>query len=429
MTRLRVVLALGILALVGALVTGRDMFYQLTYAIALTLLLSLFWAWTGVRWLRFARKTHIRHAQVGQPLEERLAVRNTGRLPKLWLEVNDESNLPGHHAGFVVSNLAPGSERAWSVRTTCQERGRFTLGPLTLTSGDPFGLFRISRKIPATSTIIVYPGTVDLRMFPLPIGYLPGGDALRRRTHYVTTNASGVREYAPGDGFNRIHWPSTARRDRLIVKEFELDPLADVWIVLDMHRDAHQDAGTFEWRRQLQELDRLPPWVKRPKRLELPPSTEEYAVTAAASIAQYFLRHDRALGLAAMGQRREVVQADRGERQLNKVLETLAVLHAEGMFPLQEVLMAEGMGLPRGTTLIIVSSSVDTRWATAARHLDRSGLNVVAVLVDPQSFGGLPGMGAVAAQFTVSAIPNYVIRKGDLLEDVLGKAVPLRRAV
>ena len=429
MTRLRMVLALGILSLIGALVTGRDMFYQLAYAIVLVLVLSLFWAWTGVRWLRFARKTHIRHAQVGQPLEERLAVRNTGRLPKLWLEVDDQSNLPGHHAGFAVSNLAPGGERGWNVRTTCQERGRFTLGPITVTSGDPFGLFRLSRKVPATSTIVVYPGTVDLKMFPLPIGYLPGGDALRRRTHYVTTNAAGVREYAPGDGFNRIHWPSTAKRDRLIVKEFELDPMADVWVMLDMHRDAHYDAGPFQWRQQLLELDRQPPWVRRPKRLDLPPSTEEYAVTAAASIAQYFLRHDRALGLAAVGQRREVIQADRGERQLSKILETLAVLRAEGRFALQEILAAEAMGLPRGTTLIIVSSSIDTRWPVVARHLDRSGLNVVAVLIDPEGFGGPPGIAAVSAQFTVSAIPNYIIRKDDMIEDVLGKAVPLRRAV
>jgi uncharacterized protein (DUF58 family) len=345
------------------------------------------------------------------------------------LEVNDESNLPGHHAGFVVSNLTPGSERGWSVRTTCQERGRFTLGPIMVASGDPFGLFRLSRKIPATSTIVVYPGTVELRMFPLPMGHLPGGDALRRRTHYITTNASGVREYAPGDSFNRIHWPSTAKRDRLIVKEFELDPLADVWVILDMYRGAHHDAGTFQWRQQLQELDRQPPWVRRPRRLNLPPSTEEYAVTAAASIAQYFLRRDRALGLAAVGQRREIIQADRGERQLNKILETLAVLRAEGQFPLQEILMAEAMGLPRGTTLIAVSASVDTRWPTMARHLDRSGLNIVAVLIDPESFGGPPGIGAVAAQFVAAGIPNYVIRKDDVMEDVLGKAVPLRRAV
>ena len=429
MTRLRMVLALGILALIGALVTGRDMFYQLTYAIVAMLVLSLFWAWTGVGWVRFSRKTRVRRAQVGRPLEERLAVLNTGRLLKLWLEVRDESNLPGHHAGFVVSNLSARAERGWSVRTTCQERGRFTLGPVTLTSGDPFGLFRVSRKVPATSTVVVYPATVDLRQFPLPVGQLPGGDALRRRTHYVTTNASGVRDYAPGDGFNRIHWPSTARRDRLIVKEFELDPLSDVWVILDMHRDAHCDAGTLEWRQRLLQLDRMPPWARKPFRLDLPPSTEEYVVTAAASIAQYFLRRDRALGLVAIGQRREVVQADRGERQLTKVLETLAALHARGDIPLAQVLTAEAMGLARGTTLVIASSSVDMRWPIVARHLDRSGLNVVSVLVDPQSFGGPPGIGAVAAQFTMAAIPAYVIRKGDVMEEVLGKAVPLRRAV
>jgi len=429
MTRLRTVLALGFLCLIGALVSGREVFYQLTYAIVVVLLLALFWAWTGVGWLRFSRQTRVRRAQVGRPLDERLAVRNTGRLPKLWLEVDDRSNLPGHHAGFVISNLAAGSDRGWTVRTTCQERGRFTLGPVVLTSGDPFGLYRVSRKIPATSTVVVYPATVNLRMFPLPVGRLPGGDALRRRTHYVTTNASGVRDYAPGDGFNRIHWPSTAKRDRLIVKEFELDPLSDVWIVVDMHRAVHHDAGVQEWRKQVQAIDSLPPWSRKPRRIDLPPSTEEYAVTTAASIAQYFLRHDRALGLVAVGHRREVIQADRGERQLNKILETLAVLHAQGEFSLREVLAAEAMGLPRGTTLIIVSSSPDTRWAVAARHLDRSGLTVVAALIDPQSFGGPHGIGEVAAQLTLAAIPNYVIRKGDLLEEVLGKAVALRRAV
>ena len=74
------------------------------------------------------------------------------------------------------------------------------------------------------------------------MGILPGGDALRRRTHYVTTNASGVRDYAPGDSYSRIHWRSTARRDRLIVKEFELDPLADIWIVPDMSVFGHTSA-------------------------------------------------------------------------------------------------------------------------------------------------------------------------------------------
>ena len=82
--------------------------------------------------------------------------------------------------------------------------------------------------------IIVYPPTVPIHRFATPIGTLSGGEAVRRRAHFVTTNAAGVRDYQPGDSFNRIHWRSSARRDRLMVKEFELDPLADVWIFLDL---------------------------------------------------------------------------------------------------------------------------------------------------------------------------------------------------
>ena len=79
---------------------------------------------------------------------------------------------------------------------------------------------------------MVYPPTYPLPGFSPPVGQVSGGDALRRRTHYVTTNVAGVRDYVPGDSFNRIHWPSTARTNRLIVKEFELDPLSDVWLML-----------------------------------------------------------------------------------------------------------------------------------------------------------------------------------------------------
>ena len=85
--------------------------------------------------------------------------------------------------------------------------------------------------------MIVYPATIELPAFAQPLGQLPGGEVMRRRTHYVTTNVAGVREYAPGDSFNRIHWPLTARAGRLIVKEFELDPTADIWLFLDMQQE------------------------------------------------------------------------------------------------------------------------------------------------------------------------------------------------
>jgi uncharacterized protein (DUF58 family) len=414
MHRLRTVVLLTLFSLGSGLITGRSVFYHLAYLFGAMILLALVWAWIGISWVHLKRQTRARRAQVGRALEERFSVRNGSTLPKLWLEVRDGSNLPGHFASHVVNALPPRQERAWTIRTVCRERGRYTLGPITLFSGDPLGLFKFRRSLKPTSNIVVYPATVDIPFFPLPTGLLPGGDALRRRTHYITTNASGVRDYVPGDSFNRIHWRSTARRERLIVKEFELDPLSDVWIFLDMNRDVLAELPDDK----ATQPDDSPFWI-RPKQFRLPPSTEEYAVTTAASLAQYFLRRDRALGLVSYGQRREIIQADRGERQLTKVLETLAVLRAEGNVPLPELIRAEAQQLPRGTSVIVITSSNDIQWVVTARQMERAGLRVVAVVVDAGTFGGSPETRGVAAQLAATGTPTYLVKRDDSLEQAL----------
>ena len=419
MTRVRTVILVGLVTLALGLATSRTIFFTVFYVIAIVLIVTYVWSRNALSRVQLVRQTRARRAQVGSTLSETFVLRNRSPIPNMWLEMEDESDMPGHHASYAVSSMPARTEYAWTVRTICRERGRFRLGPITLISGDPFGLFRIKYHLPHTSNIVVYPNTVSLRSFPLPIGVLPGGDALRRRTHYITTNAAGVRDYEPGDPFNRIHWPSTARKDRLIVKDFELDPLADVWIMIDLWSGVHYGD------RHLPEIDleeTTNVLLKRAAALTvtLPPSTEEYAVSAAASIAQFFLRRDRTLGLVALGQRREVLQADRGERQLDKILETLAVLRAQGIVPFEEVLYRETPALPRGTTLVLISSSTDPRWAQVARHLKRSGLHVTAVVLDAKSFGGPPGTDKVVAELAASGIPISLVRNGDQLEEVLG---------
>lgn len=420
MTRVRTVAIIGLAALFLGLATSNTAFFTVFYVIVLVLLLTYFWARIALSRVQLVRQTRARRAQVGSALNEIFTLRNRGVVRNMWLEVDDESDLPGHHASQIISNLSAKTEYAWKIRTYCRERGRFRLGPITLTSGDPFGLFRIKYHLPNTSNVVVYPRTVTLRSFPLPIGMLPGGDALRRRTHYVTTNAAGVRDYAPGDPFNRIHWKSTARKDRLIVKEFELDPLADVWILLDLWSGTHYgDRHVPEV--EVDEMEVL--FRQNAPHFTLPPSTEEYAICAAASIAQFFLRRDRTLGFMAIGQRREVMQADRGERQLEKILETLAVLRAQGNVAFEELLYRETPALPRGSTLILISPSPSPKWAQVARHLKRSGVYVTAVVLDVKSFGGPPGTEDVVAELAASGIPISVVRNGDPLEEVLSTSM------
>lgn len=416
-----ILLLLTLGALTGGLMTGSDLYFSLFYLLGGVLLLSLLWTWMSVNWVRLGRYTRTHRAQVGRHIEERFHIVNTSLIPKIWLELRDESTLPGHHASHVAHGLSSRGEQGWTVRTLCRQRGRFRLGPMRLMAGDPFGLWQMQRKLSATSAVVVYPMVFPLHAFALPIGMISGGDALRRRTHTVTVNASGVRDYQPGDSFSRIHWPSSARRDRLIVKEFELDPQADVWIFLDMSRDAQFGVPAEEHPEDADPLE----WLHATK-VELPQSTEEFVVAAAASIAQYFIRQGRAVGLAAYTGGREIVQADRGERQLARLLETLAVVRAEGRVPFDEVLAVEAQHLPRGTTLIAITASTDQGWALALHELSRRGLRPVATLMDAATFHGPSGAPELAALLNAHSIPTYLVRSTDRLDEVLS-STPLQR--
>jgi uncharacterized protein (DUF58 family) len=355
---------------------------------------------------------------VGRPLEERFAVRNTSWMPKLWLEVRDNSSLPNHFSSQVVTGIGRNERFTWRVNTICRERGRFQLGPIQLKTSDPFGLFPMQRDLTPTTHVVIYPLTFDIHQFALPIGMLPGGDALRRRTHYVTTNASGVRDYAPGDSFSRIHWRSTGRRGRLIVKEFELDPLADIWIIPDMSVYDHLSQSTPR-NQSTTSKDVLA--VMKEASFSLPESTEEYTVAIAASLAQYFIRRDRNVALMGYGQSNEIVQPDRGERQMNRILETLSVLKAEGRIPIADLLTAESQMFPRGTTVIVVTPTTRSRWGATAQHLVRRGLRVVTVFVDPKSFGGPASSVAVADLLVGNGMVSYLVNKGDDLTAVLSQ--------
>lgn len=420
MSRYRVILLLFIVTLAGALGSGKSLWWSFAGALFALIGVSVLWAWFGVNWLRVRRRTLTHVAQVGQTLDEEFMLTNLSRIPKLWVEIRDQSTLPGHFASRVVGLIGPLKWRGWRISTFCSQRGRYTLGPLLVRSGDPLGIYQMERAIQKISNILVYPAIFEFREFPLPAGYLPGGEALRRRTHYVTTNASGVRDYMTGDVINRIHWPLSMKRQRLTVKEFELDPMSEIWIMLDL--DFGAQAGMPQPDTDVG-ADDLTETAHTTRTFMLPPQTEEYAVSMAASVAQHFLRQDRAVGLVTYAHHREVLSSDRGERQINKMMEMLSALRADGAVPFDRVMRAEGAVLPRGATVIAISPSSDVSWALSTQQMVRSGLRVVAVVVDAQSFGGTePAAPVIGALAEAGAIVR-VVKRGEPLPTAIERSV------
>jgi len=396
---------LMILSLLIGLFTGRARFFTLAYLIAGLMVISLFWAWLSVRGIAIGRSTRTRRSQVGRIFRESFKVRNVGLLPKLWLEVRDHSNLPGHRASHVVPTLFTRGTYNWDVETTCVVRGEFQLGPLTIISGDPFGFFQTPRRINVTERIIVYPMTVPVNDFFLPMGFLSGGNAQRRLTHQVTTNATSVRDYVNGDSLNRIHWRTTARTGKLMVKEFELDPLVDIWLFNDFSSDSLYEDPSVQRSGQIGNII--------PGTQTIPPSTEEYGVIVAASLAKYFVEGERAVGYAAYTPYRQVFQPDRGNRQLTRILQALAVARSKSTQSLKEMLSLETPHFTRGTTLIVITSSLDINWVAEAQILMRRGIRPMCIFVDPATFDTNNNSDEMRGMLQLAKIPTLVVSKND----------------
>jgi uncharacterized protein (DUF58 family) len=407
-------------AWVLALNTGRDLAFSLAYLLTGILAVSFLWSWNSVRGISVRRLTRTRRSQVGQYAEEQFEVSNQNLWPKLWLELEDRSTLPWHAASRVVNSLRHNGTQRWLVKTLCTQRGRFRLGPVVLHSGDPLGIFHNQQLLASTGYLVVYPLTLDITSFEPSVSELSGGEARHRRTYQITTNVAGVRDYVTGDSLNRIHWPTSARSRRLMVKEFELDPTADVWIYLDLFAPA---AASLPWTPQAPEpaLFAAQTRQKRRSRLELPPNTTEYGVTIAASLARYFISRNRAVGMNSRGRTREIVQADRGERQLNKFLEALAVVDAAGDLPFGDLVATDGVRLNRNDTLVAISADNSPGWAAALQMLQRRGVNSVAVVLDGATFGAPRDYDPLLSELTATGIPSYRIRRDDPLDRILSE--------
>ena len=413
---------------ISALTVGSRLFFYLAYVLAAVLVSAFIWSQVSRRGLAVRRVIQPSTAQVGQVIHESIEIRNLSWLRKLWIEVRDRSTLPGHQVGAVVT--LPGNKaKRWNVRTRCLRRGLYRLGPTLIQTGDPFGLFQTSRLFDTKGELIVYPATAPLSSFGLPTSDLPGGTRTQRRAYHSTPNAAGIREYQAGDPTNRIHWPISARTQKLMVKEFELDPTADLWLVLDLQEDVHVSAnepgGGNGHRSELRQFGQgvavRSTTLTETIAIPLDPTTEEYSIAVTASLASYFLEQGKSVGLIAWGQHKVTLPADRGGRQLVKMLRALAVLRAEGTVGLGEILTAESRHFSRQDTIVVVTPSLDESWVAALQVQLYKGITSVAVLVEPGTFGGEGNPMLLVSALSAIKVPSYLVKRDDAIDAALGQ--------
>lgn len=349
-------------------------------------LIGALWARSLASGLQVTRETRFSWKQVGDTLMERYTLINEGWASAEWLELIDHSTVFG---STVVMGVPAHSSLRRHKQVICNRRGVFTLGPTTLRSGDPFGIYEVEVRDPSSASLMVMPPIMQLP----GVEVAPGGRAGEGRPRQVmlerTVSSSRVTEYAPGDSLNSIHWPTSARLDSLYVRRFDSTPAADWWIVLDL--DQAVQVG--------QEQD----------------STEEAAIVLAASLADRALRERHPVGLTAdEGRIWLPPRADAAQRW--EIL--LALTHAStSESTLGELLRGLRNSIRASSSLIIISCSTNGEWVGDLFPLLLRGAVPTVLLLDPISFGGSASPSRAVEALSRAGLQHTLIQK-ELLDPV-----------
>ena len=374
-------MAIGFLGLLVLLVPSRVWHYLFVSFLA-TYGLSYAWTRSLARGIQVARRYESSLVQVGDNLIEDFVLANRSVFPAPWLELRDWSDLPGYSVSVAFGVGAQAEER-WRAGGICRQRGQFRLGPWRVTTGDPFGLFEAVGEAGVVADLLVYPPIGKAPEVALQRGRDSGGRSHMQHSLEQTITASRVREYVAGDPPRYIHWPTSLRTRALMVKDFDLEPSGDLWLVLDMQR-----------------------WVQAG---ELDRSTEEYMVLAAAALAAKALDRNQAVGIIAYGGERLFVPPGKGDSQHWRIMRELATVRAQGEWPIVRVLETEKWNLGHGTSVVVLAPSAAADLPVGLETVRRLGAGVSVLLLDSSSFGGSGDVSAISRQLADMGMPYWVL--------------------
>lgn len=402
------ILGLGLWALAWGLLYGSG----LLFAFGLSLSASWFALLAYPRWVR--RGVSLTRSMGGSACEDdavavSFTVRNHSRLTAFLLEVEDRftpDKVPRREA-LVFPGLAGRRQTRVRYWGRCYaKRGTFSVGPAHVTIADPCGLFYASCTSGETAPLVVYPALAPvgtLGIDGLGRAALLGGSP--RRLAGEGDLPLGVRHYRPGDPLRRVHWPSSARHGRLVLREYEREVARPLWVCLDLCQTTQRGLGKH--------------------------SILEVGVHVAAALAHAHLRAGDRVGLVAEGAQSWTIPAGRGPSQRDRILEALTRVRPDGERALVDVVRDQVPTLsPRDTCVLLVADPDPSPWEPLLYELHARRCRVLCVVFDLRSFRAVfgaagddlpPSLHTLATTYAQWGATVYACRNGDTVEAALSR--------
>lgn len=395
-SRGRVIFALGFVVYVAAWAFGSKPLYPV--ATGLLLVVGVAWVWVRLsdRPFRVKRGWSDREHVEGDDVRVAAELEPTANVLPASVILSERVGSLGEQRHVLERN-----GRRLRIRYVLEKvpRGRYVFEDVHAELADPFGLECAIVPLPAPGALLVYPRLV--RLGPL---FTESGTRSHDGRRLLLRRHSGfelhsVREYEQGESLRRVHWPSTARRGQLMVKELEDSPRDEIAVLLDA--DARAVVG----------------------------ESFEVQVRAAGSILDAYVRRGRRGVLVLNSEQREVQHVHSPAADWRRALELLAAAQATGRTSAARLLAEENSPAARALELVVVTARLEPALVDRLVQRALSRRKVSIVFIDAASFNGAPRRPEPPLlRLQAAGIPVAVVRAGDDLAACLSGEPATERA-
>ena len=350
-----VILTVSFLFLLGGRLLGIQDFYEVGGGLVLIVIAGIAVTARAKQSVSAARSVVPPRVTAGRPASVEITITNDDRRHTPPLLYKD--SLPPHLVGkgrFGVTPVPSNSKKTASYEVVGAKRGVYDIGPGELTFTDPYGTATKRVQLVGTSRITVHPEVETLAQSG-GLGERFGSGKMRR---FAPTTSGGefftLREFQAGDDLRKIHWPSTARLGKPMLRQEEQQRQMLATIVLDDRHDRH--------------------------RLGTPDSFEQSVRSAASMIGLYmgsgFYVRLAFVGAPGPGGRTEF---GRGTDHYNHLLDSLSVVTITRQGDLAAKLASLRASSTGGVLVIVTTDAESAYGALKDRLADRSAFKMVVI--------------------------------------------------
>lgn len=305
--------------------------------------------------LRVSRTIDNEKPQKGEEVVVCLRIENLGRafdMVQIEDALPEGSSLAGGRNRFPIGMKEAETAEVF-YRLAFPLRGRYLFRQVTIISNNPLYATRRSTTLELPGEVKVTPRVQDMKKVTIHQQKvrMAEGD-IRSKLLGPGNEFFGLRDYWPGDSLRHVNWKASARRDRLVTNEYEMEKISDVTMVIDA-RTSREGCDL------------------------------EAAVEAAASLSSHFLKRRDRVGMIIVGQVVDVIKADSGKRQMHRIMDGLTRLRPGTERSAVNIRLALNRYFRGDSMLVLISPMNDRRMVETSEEIVRKGHRLLVISPRP----------------------------------------------